>query len=121
MSKPLLIVVDDEQDMAEFIGYVGEKVGFRVQIATSGKEFQRLYGDGPTDAIVMDIVMPDMDGNELIQWLAKKDCSASIILISGYGGTYISLTEALGKFQKLNILEPLAKPVSFSVLGSVDN
>ena len=43
MSKPLLIVVDDERDMAEFIGHAGEKVGFRVEIATSGQEFKRLY------------------------------------------------------------------------------
>ena len=72
--------------------------------------------EGPANAIVMDIVLPGMDGNELIQWLAKEDCSASIILISGYGGKYISMREALGKLHKLNILVSLAKHVRFDVL-----
>ena len=43
MTKPLLIIVDDDRDMAEFVCDVGEDLGFEVKICTSAKEFQAAY------------------------------------------------------------------------------
>ena len=62
MNKPLLVIIDDELDVAEFVGEVGKSVGFDVLITTTSRDFQNILISQKPSAIVMDIVMPDMDG-----------------------------------------------------------
>ncbi|HIJ45578.1 MAG TPA: response regulator, partial [Rhodospirillaceae bacterium] len=92
MAKPILIVVDDELEMAEFIETAGLSLGFEVRIATSAEGFQKIWAEAEPSAIVMDIVMPDMDGIELLQWLVERKCTVPIILMSGYDGKYLDMT-----------------------------
>ena len=109
MNKPLLLVVDDEPDIAAFVGDVGESVGFDVSITNSSRQFQQVCSTTPPSAIVMDIVMPDIDGIELINWLSEQKFSAPIIIMSGYDG-YIGMTELLGEKQGLTVIGTLTKP-----------
>ena len=109
MSKPLLVVVDDEPDIAAFVGDVGEFIGFDVVTTYSSRQFQQACLSTPPSAIVMDIVMPDIDGIELIGWLSEQKISAPIIIMSGYDG-YIGMTELLGEKQGLTIVGTLTKP-----------
>ena len=111
MTKPLLLVVDDEQGMAEFISELAEDVGFDVKIETSAKKFQDTYIATNPTGIVMDIVMPEMDGNELVQWLGQQDSSTPVILMSGYAGQYIQAAEMIGQAGGAIIIGSLAKPI----------
>ena len=115
-TKPLLIVVDDERDMAEIVGHVGETVGFGVRIATSAAEFKQVWRERKPDAIVMDIIMPDMDANELIEWVIGNDKTVPIILDSGYGDMYLPSVKALANARGANIIDTLTKPIDFERL-----
>ena len=119
MTKPLLWIVDDEEDMAEFIATTAESIGFECKIATRARDFQRNYDTSSAAAVVMDIVMPEMDGNELLQWLATQDSSPPIVLISGYGGAYLSMAEKLGEAKGAVIVGSLDKPINISDLKSI--
>lgn len=110
MSKPLLIIVDDEPDMVEIVQYVAETIGFEVRAASSALEFQKIWGQTKPSAITMDIVMPGMDGNELLQWLVEQGCTAPILLISGYDGKYLSSAERLAKVRGATVVGTLGKP-----------
>ncbi len=116
MTKPLLLIVDDEPDMAEFVGDVGDQSGFDVLIATSAREFQDLYLSKNPFAIVMDIVMPGMDGIELINWLCENDCNAYIIFMTGYDSLYIETAKKLGSRKGCRIIGTLTKPFTESEL-----
>ncbi len=109
MNKPLLLIVDDEPDIAAFVGDVGESVGFDVLITNSSRQFQQVCSSISPSAIVMDIVMPDIDGIELISWLSEQEINAPIIIMSGYDG-YLSMTELLGEKQGLTVVGTLTKP-----------
>jgi len=115
-TKPLLIVIDDERDMAEIVGHVGETVGFEVKIATSGTEFKQIWQEKKPDVIVMDIIMPEIDANELIEWVIENDKTVPIILDSGYGDMYMPSVEILANARGANILDTLAKPIDFERL-----
>ena len=117
MSKPLLIVVDDERDMAEFVTDVARPLGYETRTAGSVREFQKIWTDDMSATIVMDLIMPDMDGIELLRWLAEKRCSDPIILMSGFDSKYIEAARKLGEGRGLAILGALAKPVS---LGDIE-
>jgi len=114
--KPLLIVVDDERDMAEIVGHVGESVGFEVKIATSGTEFQQIWKERKPDAVVMDIIMPEIDANELIEWVIENDKTVPIILNSGYGEMYLPSVKVLASARGANIIDTLTKPINFERL-----
>lgn len=119
MNIPLLIVVDDERDMADLVGQVAEDVGFRVKIAESGKQFQSIWLEEEPEAVVMDIILPDLEGNALIRWLTEKGSRKPIVLISGYGKKYIPITEHLGMMRGANIVESLGKPIDIDDLEAV--
>jgi CheY-like chemotaxis protein len=119
MTKPFLIVVDDNSDMADFVRDVAEDLGFEVKICTSANEFQQAYSLKIPTGIVMDIVMPDMDGNELIKWLVDQGCIIPIVIMSGYGGKYLAAAEKLGKSQGATVTGTLTKPVRVDVLEPV--
>jgi len=110
MTKPLLLIVDDEPDMAQFVGDIGEQVGFDALITNSAAEFQKSYISNQPSAIVIDIVMPDMDGIELINWLSENNCNTPIIFISGYDVLYLETAKKLGNRKGCHVIGTLTKP-----------
>ena len=110
MAKPLLIVVDDEPDMADIVGYVADSVGYEERIVGSASEFQDVWAETTPSAIVIDIVMPKVDGIQLLEWLAQQDCTASVILMSGYDVDFLNIAEKVGESIGKVIFGTLAKP-----------
>ena len=64
MSKEKILLVDDEPDILEFIGYNLTKEGYAVSTATSGVEAIKKAKDIRPDLIILDVMMPEMDGIE---------------------------------------------------------
>ena len=110
MTNPCLLIVDDEPEMAEYVGDVADGMGFDCVIATSAKDALDLYGIHKPIGIVMDVVMPDMDGIELVQALAALGCVVPIMVMSGYKKIYIDMIKALAANQKTIIVGGLSKP-----------
>lgn len=108
--------MDDDPDIAEFIAHVAESSGYDIRMANSGKEFIGIFEEAEPDLIIMDIVMPDMEGNELIQWLVEKEARTPVMLISGFGSANIEMSMELGKLRGANIINALSKPVSYDTL-----
>lgn len=77
-GKTVILAVDDEEDILELIKMVLEEAGYVMLTALSGHEaLQILYRSKP-DLILLDIMMPELDGMELIKILKIMDSSASI-------------------------------------------
>lgn len=110
MNKPQLLIVDDELDIAEFISDLAQDMGFDVKITTSAEEFQQIFNSTSPAGIIMDIVMPKMDGNELLKWIAEQNRFTPIILMSGYAGKYLQATKILGEAYGAIVIGALEKP-----------
>ena len=83
MEKKNILVVDDSpfaskqiQDLVEENGY--EVIGY----AKNGEEGIRMYEDLHPDIVVMDIIMPGIDGLETAEILLKRDPDATILMLS---------------------------------------
>ena len=59
-----ILVVDDESDIVEFISYNLKKEGFEVATASNGKEAIDVAKVEKPDLILLDVMMPEMDGME---------------------------------------------------------
>ena len=64
MEKHKILIVDDEPDILEFMQYNLEREGFEVFMASSGKQALEVAKDELPDLIILDVMMPGMDGIE---------------------------------------------------------
>ncbi len=80
-SNRTIMVVDDEQDMVDLIKTMLEAKGYGVQSANSGQEAFNLLGEQRPDLIILDIMMPQMDGLEVLTRLRENSDTASIPVI----------------------------------------
>lgn len=117
MDASKLVVVDDEQAFCRFVRKAAKRAGYEVTTANSAEEFLSVLDADPPDVIVMDILMPDMDGFELIQQLSDRHCTASIFVISGYENLYLEMAKKYCQAMNLNIVDTFTKPVPLAVLS----
>jgi signal transduction histidine kinase/CheY-like chemotaxis protein len=82
-----LLVVDDNDDAGQMLGLYLEAAGYRVTVVQSARAALECAGAEPPDACLLDIGLPDMDGNELAQRLRQlpRMASTTLIAITGYG------------------------------------
>ncbi|MGB0881418.1 MAG: response regulator transcription factor [Vicingaceae bacterium] len=73
MSNEKILLVDDEPDIIEFLGYNLTKEGYDVTTSTSGKEAVELAKKIQPDLILLDVMMPEMDGIETCQEIRNID------------------------------------------------
>ncbi|MBL1233068.1 MAG: response regulator transcription factor [Vicingaceae bacterium] len=73
MTNEKILLVDDEQDILTFISYNLKKEGFEVLTALSGKEAIQIAQKERPDLIVIDVMMPEMDGIETCHELRAID------------------------------------------------
>ena len=64
MENYKILIVDDEEDLLEMVSYNLKKEGFNVYSAKNGKEGLKVAGDILPDLILLDVMMPEMDGIE---------------------------------------------------------
>lgn len=79
-QKFKILVVDDEPDIIQFIEYNLVKEGFEVITATNGKEALELAQKVNPDLMLLDIMMPEMDGVELCRQLRLKEDFQSTLI-----------------------------------------
>jgi CheY-like chemotaxis protein len=80
-----ILLVDDEGDGAELAAELLRAHGLSVQVANSADEaLQILQQDGNIDALLTDVMMPNMTGLQLAQTVRAKYPAIKIVLMSGY-------------------------------------
>lgn len=83
--KPLILLVDDESAITENLAPFLERSGFNVLVASNGGEAIKLVEAQNPDLIVLDVLMPVMDGREVLRQLRKADNWLPIILLTQVG------------------------------------
>jgi CheY-like chemotaxis protein len=122
MRRKRLLIVDDEPRFATFVERVAEPLGYEVEVTNHGRDFQAAYLRDRPDVVVIDMVMPDIDGNELILWLVEQRSAADIVIITGYHPDYAVNARLLAEFKGLRSVVTLSKPISVTRLrGTLAN
>lgn len=80
-----ILIIDDDEQFRLLLKNRFEREGFETELAPDGKAGMRLYRQGNFDLIVTDIIMPEMEGVEMIRELRKDYPDAKIIAFSGGG------------------------------------
>ena len=67
MAKKTILVVDDEPPIVQVVGDLLKQQGYKVMEATSGKETLEILKKSKPDLILLDIMMPGMDGWDVVE------------------------------------------------------
>ncbi|MFC1603200.1 EAL domain-containing protein [Pseudomonadota bacterium] len=117
-NKRQILIVDDEPDIGAFICDVAINMGFEAIATHQPSAFEQLYSDD-FDIIILDLMMPERDGIELLRFMASQQASAQIILISGYDPGVLHSAQKLASEQGLNIIQALTKPILYEDLEAL--
>jgi two-component system KDP operon response regulator KdpE len=80
-TAPLILLVDDELAIRRFLRASLADTGYRVNEAETGEQAIRLAGQQPPDLVVLDLGLPDMDGQEVLKQL-REWLHAPILVLS---------------------------------------
>jgi DNA-binding response OmpR family regulator len=81
-SSPLLLVVDDDLDIVQTLGLCLKAEGYRVALARNGLEALELALAERPDAVLLDLMMPVMDGWQFAQELRARKLSLPLLILS---------------------------------------
>jgi len=83
--KHTVLLVDDEEELAETLVERLEYRGFEARYATSGKDALEILREDTFDVVVVDLKLPGMSGDELVQVMRKAYPNIPIVVITGHG------------------------------------
>jgi len=116
MGAQRLLVIDDQKDFADFVRKVAEDIGFEVTVINESPQFEAVYESVDPNVIVLDIVMPDRDGIEIVQSLVDSGNKAKVIIVTGYNPSYARVAELMASTRGSFTIETLNKPVRVAEL-----
>jgi DNA-binding response OmpR family regulator len=111
-----LLIVDDDPRICDFTRQVAESAGFEVATASTHEDFLHAYEALNPTVILLDLVMPKVDGIGVLQILADRQCRAKVLIMSGYHPELLKSGSRLGHGFDLDMRGTLHKPFSIKEL-----
>jgi len=121
ISNLRIAVVEDEQDMGSMICDMLDQPRVQVDGYLCGKSFLASKRLADYDAIVLDLSLPDVDGMDVMQRLAKSKPGASLVIITGHEQLVIDAARAVAQGLGFAVLAGLRKPFNRAqLLGALN-
>ena len=115
--SPKILIVDDEPRMCESLRMLLGGRGYEVYTAGSGVEARSILQDRVFDVALVDMVMPDTDGHQLMDFINQNNADTDVIVITGNA----SLEFAIGALKR-GAYDYVRKPFEFEeLLATVEN
>lgn len=88
--RPSILIVDDDAEMASLLHDTLEREGFRVVVQTRGREAIASAEREAFDLVIIDKVMPDINGLDLMSTLRARFPGLRAILLTAFGGALVA-------------------------------
>ena len=105
IDHAVILVIDDKEEHANATAEALRKVGYKCQVATSGKEGLEIIETGEVSIVITDLMMHDVDGLQILRTTKERIPEAEVILITGYG-TIETAVDAMQKGAATYLLKP---------------
>ena len=116
---PKILIVDDEPRMCDSLKALLNGEGYEIHTCNSGKEAIEHLTKNRVDLVLLDIVMPEIDGHRVMHYINSQDIETLVIFITGYASVESSIEalrgRAYGYLRKPFEYEELSKAVKNAV------
>ncbi len=83
--KPTILIVEDDPDGARSVCDVAADAGFTVTLATTGRDGLERFRERTPDVVLTDLILPDIDGIEVLTRVQRLDREVPVLLMTAYG------------------------------------
>ena len=115
-NEKRLLVMDDEAAFGRFVRRIAEGEGFEVEVLTQSREFAAAFERFRPTVVILDVVMPDLDGIELIRWLISRGADIRLAVITGFNPMYAKMGAILADAHGQMEVHSLFKPIGIAEL-----
>jgi two-component system alkaline phosphatase synthesis response regulator PhoP len=88
-----VLVVDDDEGLLDLMKLILQRAGFEPILASSGSQGLRLFSEHQPDLAIIDVAMPEMDGFQLVEEIARQQAETEqripIIMLSAHGQEHL--------------------------------
>ncbi len=109
MTKRLL-VVDDQDNITKIVSKIGVRLGYEVRAVNDPTRAFDEFDAFRPDVLAIDLVMPEVDGIDILHQILAMGTNARIIIMSGFGKGYLRLGRDVASFHDHPGIATLAKP-----------
>ena len=82
-----ILIVDDDENICEVIKMYLETTGYNVKVAHDGKASKEEFVNFSPNLVVLDMMLPGIDGMEVLKWI-RKDSNVPVIMLTAKGETF---------------------------------
>lgn len=107
IEKPKILVVDDEADVCSCLQRYFERRNFAVSTSGKGLEALSMMRSSKYDVVLLDLSLPDLNGDRVLEELRKDDKETKVIIVTGNEDA-----KEKARLGKLGIEEYCTKPVT---------
>lgn len=120
MTEPKrLLMLDDEAAIGQLVCRVARRAGYEARYCTNAGRFFDELRDWLPGLVLVDLVMPGLDGVEVLCALARERTAAKVILVSGFDFRVLESAARAARARGLAVAGILPKPFSLSVLRAM--
>ena len=118
MTRQRILILDDDKEIGELVSSTADGLGMECVFTGDADGFFLALTPDVT-LILLDLVMPEIDGVEILRMLGEQQCRAGIVVMSGVGRRIIESAESLAATLGLSIVDHLIKPFSIAQLEEI--
>lgn len=107
-----VLVLDDNPDAAAALARVAAAAGVRATVLTDSRSFAATFRALTPGAVILDVMMPDQDGIDVLREIAAVAPETPVLLVTGHGEVWARMARDIGGILGLARVEMATKPVS---------
>src|SRR5262245_11798999 len=100
-----ILLVEDDAPVAEFLAEAFREAGHQTTVTHSGEDALRIVRQGTPDVVFLDLVLPKMNGIQVLEGIRLIDNALPVIIVTGYPDG-----EDIEEAQRLGVTEVIEKP-----------
>lgn len=115
-GRPKILLAEDEEHIAKLVAFKLEREGFDVRVAPNGEEALRMLAEGGWTLVILDVMMPLIDGWEVLRRTRESPATATlpVLMLTAKGGR-----KDMASAAELGATRYLRKPFDPSELAKV--
>jgi two-component system response regulator RegX3 len=111
MGEHCILVIEDQEDLAELYEATLKKAGYKVRNAFSGEEGIAEFQAGGADVVLLDMTLPEMHGTQVLREIRNTNASVPVIVVTAEENEQLR-----EQCKRLGVQDYLAKPVNYEVM-----